>query len=47
MSRDVLPEMWKAITIVAFVTLFVASLLVLHSWTPISTDGVAVTDQPS
>jgi hypothetical protein len=27
-SRDVLPELWKAITVVAFVTLFVASLLV-------------------
>jgi hypothetical protein len=44
MSGDILPELWKAITIVAFVTLFVASLLVLHSWSPAATDVVAVTD---
>jgi hypothetical protein len=39
MSRDVLPELWKAITVVAFVTLFVVSLLVLRSWTPAATDA--------
>jgi hypothetical protein len=44
MSRDVLPELWKAITIAAFVTLFVASLLVLHSWSPVSTDATSVTE---
>jgi hypothetical protein len=47
MSRDGLPELWKAITVVAFVTLFVVSLLVLHSRAPVSTDAVAVMDQPS
>jgi hypothetical protein len=41
MSRDVLPELWKAITLMAFVTLFVASLRVLPSQTSIVTNEVA------
>jgi hypothetical protein len=44
MSRDVLSELWKAITIVAFVTLFVASLLVVRVWAPVATDAVSVAD---
>jgi hypothetical protein len=44
MSRDVLPEMWKAITIVAFVALFVTSLLVLRSPALISLHAATVTD---
>jgi hypothetical protein len=49
MSRDVLPELWKGITVTAFVVLFVTNLPVLHSRAhPVVTDEVApVADQPS
>jgi hypothetical protein len=45
MSRDVLPEVRKGITVTALVVLFVACLLVLHSRAhPVATDVVAVSD---
>jgi hypothetical protein len=48
MSRDVLPELWKATAVLASVVLFVTSLLILHSRAhPVMTDGVApMADHP-
>jgi hypothetical protein len=43
MSRDVLPEVWKGVTVIAFVALFVTGLLVLHSLAhPVVADAVTV-----